>query len=73
MKIKTMLATVTVCATFVLIPTAAGAAPVTGGAGADYGTEHVSTHARGEEGFSGQENPGGDHRGFSGFGEDHHH
>ena len=45
MKIKTMLAAVTVCAAFVLTPTAAGAAPVTGGAGADYG-EHVSTHAR---------------------------
>jgi len=69
MKIKKMLVAVTVCAAFVLIPTAAGAAPVTGGAGAAYG-EHVSTHARGEGGFSGQMNPGG-HRGFSGFDEHH--
>ncbi len=68
MKIKKMLAAVTVCAAFVLIPTGAGAAPVTGGAGADYG-EHVSTQAR-EGGFSGQMNPGG-HRGFSGFDEHH--
>jgi len=67
MKIKKMLVAVTVCAAFVLIPTAAGAAPVTGGAGAAYG-EHVSTHARGEGGFSGQMNPG-DHHGFSGFDE----
>ncbi len=37
MTIKKMLAAVTVCAAFVLIPTAAGAAPVTGGAGAAYG------------------------------------
>ena len=69
MKLKMMLAAVTVCVTFVLTPTAAGAAPVTGGAGADYG-EHVSTHARVEGGFSGQMNPGG-HRGFSGFDEHH--
>lgn len=69
MKIKKMLAAVAVCAAFVLIPTAAGAAPVAGGAGADYG-EHVSTHARVEGGFSGQMNPGG-HRGFSGFDEHH--
>ena len=68
-KIKTMLAAVTVSAAFVLTPTAAGAAPVTGGAGADYG-EHVSTHARAEGGFSGQMNPGR-HRGFSGFDEHH--
>ena len=72
MKIKKMLGAVTVCAAFVLTPTAAGAAPVTGGAGADYG-EHVSTHARLEGGFSGgQMNPGGHHRGFSGFDEHHH-
>ena len=69
MEIKNMLAAVTVCAAFVLTPTAAGAAPVTGGAGAAYG-EHVSTHARVERGFSGQMNPG-DHRGFSGFDEHH--
>ena len=70
MTIKTMLAAVTVCAAFVLAPTAAGAAQVTGGAGAAYG-EHVSTHARVEGGFSGQMNPGGHHRGFSGFDEHH--
>lgn len=72
MKIKKMLAAVVaVCAAFALIPTTAGAAPVTGGggSGAGYG-EHVSTHARVEGGFSGQMNPGG-HRGFSGFDEHH--
>ncbi len=69
MKIKKMLAAMTVGAAFVLIPNAAGAAPVTGGAGAAYGV-HVSTHARNEGGFSGQMNPG-DHRGFSGFDEHH--
>ena len=71
MRLKTMLAAVTVCAAFVLIPTAAVAAPVTGGAGADYG-EHVSMHARGDGGFCGQMNPG-HHRGFSGFDEHHGH
>lgn len=69
MKIKKMLASAAVGGAFVLIPTAAGAAPVTGGAGAAYG-EHVSTHARVEGGFSGQMNPG-DHRGFSGHNEHH--
>ena len=69
MGIKKMLAAVTVCAAFVLTPTAAGAAPVTGGAGAAYG-EHVSTHARVERGFAGQMNPG-DHHGFWGFDEHH--
>lgn len=69
MKIKMMLTAMTVCAAFVLTPTAAGAAPVTGGAGADYG-HHVSTHAR-DQGFSGQMNPGG-HQGYSGFDEHHH-
>ncbi len=69
MAIKNMLVAVAVCAAFVLIPSAAGAAPATGGAGAAYGV-HVSTHARNEGGFSGQMNPGG-HRGFSGFDEHH--
>ena len=64
MTIKKMVAALTVCSAFVLTPTAAGAAPVTGGAGVDHG-EHVSTHARDEGGFSGQMNPGG-HCGFSG-------
>ena len=66
---KKMLAAVTVSVAFVLLPTAADAAPVTGGAGAGYG-EHISDHARGEGGFSGQMNPG-DHRGFAGFDEHH--
>ncbi len=70
MKIKAMLAAVTVCVAFVLTPTAAGAAPVTAGAGAAFG-EHVSTHARAEGGFTGQMNPG-NHRGFSGFDEHRH-
>ena len=70
MKIRKMVAAVTVCAAFVLMPTAAGAAPVIGGAGADYGREHVSAHARVEGGFSGQVNPGG-HLGFTGFDEHH--
>lgn len=69
MKINKMLAAVTACAAFVLIPTVAGAAPVTRGAGAAYG-EHVSTHARDIGGFSGRMNPGGQ-RGFSGHGEHH--
>ena len=66
---KKMLAAVTVGIAFVLLPTAAGAAPVTGGAGAGYG-EHVSDHARAGDGFSGEMNPG-HHRGFAGFGEHH--
>ena len=70
MKIQKMLTAAAVSAAVVLIPTAAGAAPVTGGAGADYG-DHVSTHARGEGGFSGQMNPGRHHRGFSGLDEHH--
>ena len=56
-------------AAFLLLPTAAGAAPVTGGAGAGYG-DHVSTHARDEGGFSAQMNPGY-HQGFAGFDEHH--
>ncbi len=66
MKIKTMLTAATVCAAFVLTPTAAGAAPATG---AEYGA-HVSAHARDDGGFSGQMNPGV-HRGYSGFDEYH--
>lgn len=66
---KKTLAAVAVGAAFLLLPTAAGAAPVTGGAGAGYG-QHVSAHANDEGGFSGQMNPG-DHRGFAGF-DDHH-
>ena len=66
---KKMLAAVAVGIAFVLLPTVAGAAPVTGGAGAGYG-EHVSNHARAGQGFSGEMNPG-DHRGFAGFGEHH--
>ncbi len=70
MRVRKMLAAAsTVCAAFVLAPTAAGAAPVTGGTGADYG-QHVSTHARSEPGFSSQMNPGG-HHGFSGVHEHH--
>ena len=53
----------------VLLPSAAGAAPPTSGAGADYG-HHIAAHARAEGGFSGQMNPG-DHRGFAGFAEHH--
>lgn len=66
---KKMLAVVTVGIAFVLLPTFAGAAPVTGGAGARYG-EHVSDHAREGGGFSGGMNPG-HHRGFAGFDEHH--
>jgi hypothetical protein len=65
---KKMLAAMTVGVAFVLVPAAAGAAPVTGGAGAEYG-EHVSDHAR-AGGFSGEMNPGR-HRGFAGFDEHH--
>lgn len=65
---KKKLAAVTVGIAFVLLPTVAGAAPVTGGAGAGYG-EHVSGHAR-DGGFSGERNPG-HHRGFAGFDEHH--
>ena len=60
--------TAAVVAAFVLFPTAAGAAPVTGGAGAAYG-EHISTHARDGGGFSGQMNPGVQHEGYAGFDE----
>lgn len=67
LKIK-MVAAVAVCTAFVVMPTAAGAAQVSGVAGA-YG-EHVSTHALGEGGFSRQMNPG-DHHGFLGFDEHH--
>ncbi|MFP5580241.1 MAG: hypothetical protein ACLGIZ_18680 [Acidimicrobiia bacterium] len=66
---KKMLAAVTVSVAFVLLPAAAGAAPVTGGAGAGYG-EHVSDHAHDGDGFSGEMNPG-HHRGFAGFDEHH--
>lgn len=66
---KKTLAAVAVGAAFVLLPTAAGAAPVTGGAGAGYG-QHISAHASEEGGFSGQTNPG-DHQGFAGFDEHH--
>ncbi len=69
MKIKTMWVAVAITGAIVLMPTAAGAVPVTGGAGGDYG-EHVSTHARDEGGFTGQMNPGM-HRGFAGFAEHH--
>lgn len=62
MRIKKMLAGMTMCAALVLLPTAAGAAPADEGEA--YG-EHVSMHAGGEGGFSGQGNPGG-HRGFAG-------
>lgn len=65
---KTLAAWVT-SATFVLLPTAAGAAPLTGGAGAGYG-QHISAHADDDGGFSRQMNPG-DHRGFAGFDEHH--
>ena len=64
---KKMLAAVTVGVALALLPAAAGAAPVTGGAGAGYG-EHVSDHAHGGDGFSGEMNPG-QHRGFAGFDE----
>lgn len=56
-------------ASVLLLPTAAGADPVRGGAGAGYG-EHVSEHVSDEGGFSGQMNPG-NHRGFAGFDEHH--
>lgn len=69
MVAKKMVAAVTVGIAFVLLPTAAGAAPVTGGAGAGYG-EHVSDHARGD-GFPDQMSPGRQHRGFAGFDEHH--
>lgn len=65
---KKTLAALAVGAAFLLLPTAAGAAPVTGGAGAGYG-QHISAHAN-EGGFSGQTNPG-DHQGFAGFDEHH--
>jgi len=65
---KIVVAAMTV-STFVLLPTAAGAAPVTGGAGAAYG-QQFSDHARTEAGFSGAMNPG-DHHGFAGFDEHH--
>ena len=71
MKIEKMLAAVNVCAAFVVIPTVAGAAPVTRGTGAVCG-EHVWEHARDIGGFSGHMNPS-DHRGFSGHGEHHCH
>lgn len=66
---KKMMAAMTVGIAFVLLPTAAGAAPVTGGAGAGYG-EHVSDHARDDDGLSGARNPGR-HRGFAGVDEHH--
>ena len=66
---KKIMATLTVAVVFALMPAVAGAAPASGGAGADYGT-HVSGHARTDGGFSGYMNPG-DHRGFAGF-FDHH-
>lgn len=66
---KKILATMTLGVAFVLVPAAAGAAPVTGGAGAAYG-EHVSDHVRTGDYFSGAMNPG-NHRGFADFGEHH--
>lgn len=66
---RKILVTGVAVSTFVLLPTAAGAAPVTGGAGAAYG-QHISDHARTEGGFSGAMNPG-DHQGFAGFDEHH--
>jgi hypothetical protein len=66
---KKILLTAVAVSTFVLLPTAAGAVPMTGGAGAAYG-EHISEHARAEGGFSGVLNPG-DHHGFAGFDEHH--
>ena len=66
---KKALAAMAMGTAFLLLPTPAGAAPVTGGAGAGYG-QHISAHATGEGGFSGQMNAG-DHRGFAGFDEHH--
>ena len=54
---KKILATMTLGVALVLVPAAAGAAPVTGGAGAAYG-EHVSDHVRAGDYFSGAMNPG---------------
>lgn len=69
---KVLVAAVTAGAVsaFVLLPTAAAAAPATGGAGAAYG-QHISEHARTDGGFSGEMSPG-DHRGFAGFDQHHH-
>lgn len=64
---KKMAGAVTVGIAFVLLPTAAGAAPVTGGVGAGYGGP-VSDHARDGTDFSRQMNPG-HHHGFAGFDE----
>ena len=66
---KKILAAMAVTAAVTFVPTVAGAAPVTGGAGAGYG-EHIAGHAGDEGDFSGQMNPG-DHRGFAGFDEHH--
>lgn len=66
---KKVMAAVMVTVVFALMPAVAGAAPASGGAGADYGT-HVSGHARTGGGFSGDMNPGV-HRGFAGFDEHH--
>jgi hypothetical protein len=38
-----------------------------GGAGRDYGLDHVSHHAREMGGFTGEMNPGVHHQGFSGW------
>ncbi|WP_370324138.1 hypothetical protein [Euzebya sp.] len=66
---RKFLTAATVSVAIAFLPAAAGAAPITGGAGAGYG-EHVSDHARAEGGFTGQMNPS-DHRGFAGFDEHH--
>ena len=60
----------TLSVVFAFLPIAVNAAPVTSGAGAEYGA-HISDHAREMRGFSGQMNPG-DHSGFAGFDEHHH-
>lgn len=68
---KKNLAAFTATTAVVLLAMVAGVAPASAGTRPDYGV-HVSGHARADGGFSGAMNPG-DHRGFAGFGEHHHH
>jgi len=68
---KKTLAAFTATAAVALLAMVGGAAPASAGVRADYGA-HVSDHARSEGGFSGAMNPG-DHHGFAGFAEHHHH
>ncbi len=65
---RRLIATAAVTTALLLAPVAASAST-----GADFGTNHVSQHARDHGGFVGDHNPGVLHQGFSNWDPGDHH